>query len=204
LIRHPERLAILEDGTFGTTEDNAARTKRADLFSTDPSRREVAQAEALAAIDRLGAGASSRKWWAFEGFTHVDCCLETDSFLLFIEGKRKEPISPATRWFRQRNQIWRNVEAARELASGRDFGLILAVENGAERLLDAALRTRDDSLPHLSHDRRQELQRHLLGAMPLRCRPCQPLIYINVDRNKCGQDGEWRRTAFRAVAQPSD
>jgi hypothetical protein len=165
LILHPEKLAVPDDGTFGTTDDNAARTKRADLFSTDPTRREAAQAEALAAIDRLGAGASSRKWWAFEGFTHVDCCLETDTFLLFIEGKRTEPISASTRWFRQRNQIWRNLEAASELAAGRVFGVILAVENEAERLLDAAVRTRDDSLPHLPQAQREELQQHLLGAI---------------------------------------
>jgi hypothetical protein len=164
LILHPERLAIPADGNFGTTEDNAARNKRADLFSMDATRREAAQAEALAALDRLGAGASSRKWWAFEGFTHVDCCLESDTFLLFIEGKRTEPISPATRWFRQRNQIWRNVEAAQELAGERDFGVILAVEGNAQRLLEAALRTRDDSLPHLSGDQRQELEGHLLGS----------------------------------------
>ena len=29
----------------------------------------------------LEAGASSRKWWAFEGFAHVDCCLETNAAL---------------------------------------------------------------------------------------------------------------------------
>lgn len=165
LILHPERLAVPVDGTFGIGRESAARTKRADLFSTDPARREAAQADALTAVDRLGAGASSRKWWAFEGFTHVDCCLETESFLLFIEGKRTEPISPATRWFRQRNQIWRNAEAARELAVGRAFGLILAVENQAQRLLEAALRTRDHSLPHLSQEEREELQGHLLGAI---------------------------------------
>jgi transposase len=32
LILNPERLAVPEAGSFGTTEDNAARTKRADLF----------------------------------------------------------------------------------------------------------------------------------------------------------------------------
>jgi len=85
--------------------------------------------------------------------------------VVFIEGKRTEIVSPSTRWFRTRNQLWRNVEVAGELAAGRAFGVILcveSVESGVGALAEAE-GTREESLPHLSEAQRTELDRHLLG-----------------------------------------
>ncbi len=67
-----------------------------------------------------------------EGFTHVDACFETEECLLLVEGKRTETVSPSTRWFESRNQLWRNVEVAGELAAARQFGVLVAVENEAD------------------------------------------------------------------------
>lgn len=114
--------------TFGTLEDGLARKQRQELFSGDPDVREAAQKVAISELDRAGARGNGRKWWAFEGFTHTDCYLETDALLLIIEGKRTEVVSPSTRWYAERSQVWRNVEAAKELANGRAFGVIVAVD----------------------------------------------------------------------------
>lgn len=73
--------------------------------------------EALRAIELQGGKGSARQWWAFEGFTHVDACFETEECLLVVEGKRTELVSPSSRWFSSRNQLWRNVEVAGELAN---------------------------------------------------------------------------------------
>ena len=71
--------------------------------------------EALQEIDAKQGKGSAQAWWAFEGFTHVDASFETDACLLLIEGKRTETVSSSTRWFKSRNQLWRNVEVAGEL-----------------------------------------------------------------------------------------
>ena len=145
-------------------EDGLARKQRQELFSGDPDVREAAQKVAISELDRAGARGSGRKWWAFEGFTHTDCYLETDALLLIIEGKLTEVVSPSTRWYAERSQVWRNVEAAKELANGRAFGVIVAVERDEEAVLEDARRTRDVSLPHLSSEARDDVTRHLLGA----------------------------------------
>ena len=121
--------------------------------------------EALAELERAGAKGSGQKWWAFEGFTRADACFETDECILLTEGKRTETVSPSTRWFASRNQLWRNVEVARDLAAGRAYGVILGVEtpdSGTLALAQAAA-SRDNSFPHLGAMERDELDRHLLG-----------------------------------------
>jgi hypothetical protein len=165
LLLHPEKMTVADAATFGTSTKSDAREMRRKLFSTDSGLRSAAQATALAELDRLGAAGSARKWWAFEGFTYVDCCLATDTLLLLVEGKRTEPVSSSTRWFGQRNQLWRNAEVASELAAGRAFGLLVAVEDGEEEIVRAAAQTMDRSLPHLSAAACDELSRHFLGAV---------------------------------------
>ena len=32
-------------------------------------------------LEKSGARGSGRKWWAFVGFSHIDCCLITDAFV---------------------------------------------------------------------------------------------------------------------------
>jgi hypothetical protein len=163
-IQNPERLTPLRAPEYGATGAEA-QVKRAALFGTDAAERHRAQTDGLGALERLGAIGSARQWWAFEGFTHVDATLETRDCLLFIEGKRTETVSASTRWFRQRNQLWRNVEVAGEIAAGRQFGVLLAVEDNAsgDTALAVAERVRDASYPHLSDERRRELDAHLLG-----------------------------------------
>jgi hypothetical protein len=163
-VENPQRLNKLPPPNYGAT-GTAAIEKREQLFRDDPPARARARAEALEQIAKRGGQGSGQQWWAFEGFTHVDACFETEECLLIVEGKRTETVSPSTRWFAQRNQLWRNVEVAQELANGRAFGVILGVENeedGTLALREAAV-SRDGSYPHLPPTARQALDGHLLG-----------------------------------------
>ena len=167
MVQNPDRLTPLAAPDYGAKSGGTASVSRAALFGADPQAREAAQREALQAIDEGGGQGSAQQWWAFEGFTHVDACFETEECLLIIEGKRTEAVSSSTRWYKERNQLWRNVEVAGELASGRPFGVILAVESAAsgQAALRDAAQSRDDSYPHLTPEQRAELDRHLLGSV---------------------------------------
>jgi hypothetical protein len=95
LIMHPEQMTWPHgrNGQFGA----ATKYKREALFGKHGvEEQSKVQEEALAELDRLGCKVSKRKWWAFEGFTEVDCFLETDQMLLLIEGKRTETLSGST------------------------------------------------------------------------------------------------------------
>lgn len=116
---------------------------------------------ALAELEKHGVAGSKRKWWAFEGFTEVDCCLETDRFVLFIEGKRTEKLTPATNWYPQRNQIVRNLEVAQQKAKGREYAVLVIAEQDLETI------TEEDfvqSLPHFNGHERTEIYKHFLGC----------------------------------------
>jgi hypothetical protein len=183
LLEHPDQLQIPDRATFGASSPNAQDWRR-KLFSDDPVLRAQAIAEGTGALTVEGAEGSRHQWWAFEGFTHIDCCLITDSTVLFVEGKRTEAVSPSTRWFVKRSQIWRNVETAQQFARGKEFGVILAVEDdeAGKTALAGADATLRDSYPHLSESGRAALASHLLGfitwpetvarfSLPPRCLP---------------------------------
>ena len=164
LIDHPDRMQVRNPITFGATSDEA-REQRSKLFSTDASQRAEAQKAARDHLALRGTEGSGRQWWAFEGFSHIDCCFITDTCVMFVEGKRTESVSPATLWFEKRSQLWRNVEAAEQFARGKQFGVVLACETD-DAGVDALTHAKDSlapSFPHLTEERRSDLARHLLG-----------------------------------------
>ena len=126
------------------------------------SARKEAQASALRGLDRNGPEKSARQWWAFEGFTEVDCCLQTDKLVLLIEGKRTESLAESTAWYSGRNQLHRNLEAARDLAAGREFGVFVI---GEEEIPETALGSPEAGLPHLNTAERAELMSHYFGTL---------------------------------------
>jgi hypothetical protein len=164
LIAHPTQMDVVDRKNFNARSESAREARR-KLFSSDAKESAKAQREALCHLTALGAPGSRRAWWAFEGFTHVDCCLMTERFVLFVEGKRTEAVSSSTRWFANRSQLWRNVEAAKEFGGGREAAVILAVESESQGL--AALRAAESrlagSLPHLSPAERAGIDRRFLG-----------------------------------------
>jgi len=160
LILNPGSMKSMEHASRSTSETQDLRDA---LFGRHGATRQMeVQRQALGLVDRLGALGSRRAWWAFEGFTSVDCYLETDDFVLLIEGKRKEPLSGSTKWYPARNQLIRNLEAASEFAHGKNYGLLLVVESKAGIPQISPMLA--DSLPHLNSDQRASLESHYLGA----------------------------------------
>lgn len=166
LLRNPEAMTgpARRSATFGCSTESAAEWRRR-LFGNAADGRAQAQAEGLAQLRSVGATGSRHEWWAFEGFTALDCCLITDRVVLVVEGKRTEPVSTKVLWYPSRNQLWRNVEAAQRLAGDRAFGVIVGVEeeDTGLRELASAMSSLDSSCPHLEPAERRSLARHLLG-----------------------------------------
>jgi hypothetical protein len=89
----------------------------------------------------------------------VDCAIFTSTTIVFVEGKRTERgASRKTSWYPTRNQVIRNLDSARALASatGLDYYVLLLVEEAnandpriAEATTVTAPETVDASLPHL-------------------------------------------------------
>ena len=61
-----------------------------------------------------------------------------------------------------RNQLHRNLEAARDLAAGREFGVFVISE---EEIPETALGSSEAGLPHLNTAERAELMSHYLGTL---------------------------------------
>lgn len=147
--------------------DPHTRQQRQKLFGQfGPKEAEKARASALLELQRFGRDQSNRKWWAFEGFSEVDCLLETESMLLLIEGKRTEPLSRSTSWYPERNQLVRNLEVAEEEALKSNPPKEFAVLTMSEEPLGAISEdTVAKSLPHFTPPDRAGLMRHYLGCV---------------------------------------
>jgi hypothetical protein len=162
LLTHPEQLTWpMSDGRRSTYSVATQARREALTGLNGEAAKRAAQTSSLGFLDRHGPERSSRQWWAFEGFTEVDCCLETDKLVLLIEGKRTESLSESTEWYSGRNQLHRNLEAARELARGREFGVFLI---GEAEIPPSALGNPEEGLPHLTSEERADLMTHYLGS----------------------------------------
>jgi hypothetical protein len=161
LIEHPQELTWPRSGR--PFRPDTERRRRA-LVGADPTAREQVQREALDELQRLGPRGSEGCWWAFEGFTSVDCWIETERLVLLVEGKRDEPLSPATHWYPRRSQLVRNLEAACDAAGqDREAGVLLAVEREIrEPLTERGLRA---SAPHLETAAIERLRSAYLGQL---------------------------------------
>ncbi len=140
---------------------------RAALLGPAGPARDAAQRLGLAELSRLGPEGSRRAWWAFEGFTSVDCALETPELLLLIEGKRFEPVSSAGSWIPDRNQISRNLEVASDYAAqtGKQFAVLLIGPDNCQAPEDETL---TKGWPHPDVPAQNRLLDHFLGAVSWR------------------------------------
>jgi hypothetical protein len=158
LINHPEGLdhAALPAGAVGE-----AAHWRGLLLGQDATGIETAKAEARRKLNQSGVSGAIGWWWAFEGPTEVDCCLETERLVVFFEGKRLENLSPRTRWMPIRNQLWRNLDAAANAAAtmGKRYAVMLLAET-CETVCGF-----DASLPHIGQEERDFLRGHYLGCV---------------------------------------
>ena len=163
LLENPDRMTWPVSKGYRKSYGATTQARREALTGLKgDSARQAAQASALRALDRHGPENSTRRWWAFEGFTEVDCCLETDKLVLLIEGKRTESLAESTAWYSGRNQLHRNLEAARDLAARREFGVFVI---GEEEISETAMGSSEVGLPHLNTAERVELMSHYLGTL---------------------------------------
>ena len=161
LIEHPDRMVWPPEAQMSET----ARQRRREIFGLEglPSQ-DKAKHDAISELNKSGAIGSNGKWWAFEGFTRVDCLLETEQFILLIEGKRAEPFSPSTAWYPRRNQVLRNLDVARQAALERnkDYAVLLMAEDHMDPITADGIEL---SLPHLSERQCHAALKHYLGCI---------------------------------------
>jgi len=133
--------------------------KRRVLIGGDTEIKE----KALAELFKCGSNKSSKKWWAFEGFTEIDCLIETDSLILAVEGKRTEDgPSKSTSWYKNRNQIIRNLEVLQQKAMNKPFAVILIDDKNDFKLTQKDIYL---GLPHMTVEERIDLITHYLGSV---------------------------------------
>ena len=132
MIEHPDELSWPQRGKQKFGAKTTAWRER--LLNHDPEARETALAE----LERCGPAGSWHKWWAFEGYTSLDCLLKTDQLLLAIEGKRTDVLSPSTDWYPHRSQLLRNLEVTQE-AEGKDFVFMVIAEQQIEPVLPGTI-----------------------------------------------------------------
>jgi len=177
LIQHPEKMRWPKNGRKRYSKETQLwREKLMGCrdISAEPIERqeairktdhEEAQRRALTEFTACGPAKCHNKWWAFEGQTAVDCYLATDRMRIYIEGKRRDVLSPSIDWYPRRNQLMRNLECASAHAAGMPFVCIIIAEQKLPAISDAVV---EDSLPHLSETQRHVLIRHFLGTITWR------------------------------------
>ncbi len=154
LIENPLKMKWPSNAKYSKVTEE----KRRALFTNDSK----VQKEALELLKANGVKKSFKKWWSFEGFTEVDCLIETDTMILAIEGKRTEDgPSESIIWYKNRNQIIRNLETIQRYANGKLFAVILIDDKGDFNLTKDII---DNGLPHLTPQERKELIEHYLGS----------------------------------------
>ena len=164
LLEHPQAMDVRDRDTFGAKSDDV-RAWRRRLFSSNPADVAAAKEEGSRQLGSRLAQRGRNKWWLFEGFARIDACFVSDECVLLVDAQPADAARPSTLWFPTRTQLWRNVEAAKELSAGKPFGVILVVEHEAEGIaaMADADRSLDGSYPHLEADEKAELAGHLLG-----------------------------------------
>ncbi len=137
LIENPEKLSwekmesSISEKDADTPGKKLNKSNRLKLRTAGTERGKTIE-EAKKRLDSAGAEGSRFKWWAFEGFTSVDCTIRTENALILVEGKRTESVSKKASWYEGRNQIVRNIEAAyqwanKTLPQGKTVGSVLVI-----------------------------------------------------------------------------
>lgn len=160
LVRH------FKGGNGGHATSKTTRRNRRKLLKRDPATVPLA-------LRLLKDSVARPQWYILEGKSQPDAYLETDDFILVIEGKRTERgQTTTTSWMAGRNQMLRHMDAAAWNApkGKRVFGLMIVEGDSGDHdwIKDCeAIVSKDvvtKSLPHLGVSARQELARGFLGA----------------------------------------
>ena len=157
--------SITKEQVGKSGDKGETRKKRKALASGDPD-------VLCEALRLLREGKRGKKWFVLEGPSRPDVYLETDTLVLVVEGKRKEP-SPTndTEWMQYRPQLIRHMDAAWEAAERRVVLGLLMVEGKTDDPLSVPKKWLQDSERHLQHDQlasslphRSDQERQKIGA----------------------------------------
>ena len=109
-IEHPDKLSRKENiqNKSGYPVQETIDNREA-FFNGDTDKRK----EALDGIQKLkDKKISPLPWYVFEGDTHPDIYIETESEIFVGEAKRTEPkLTGSVKWFKQRDQLIRHVDS---------------------------------------------------------------------------------------------
>jgi hypothetical protein len=164
-IDHPDQLVWPADAELPRL---TARLRRALLCDDPPGSQAKAQERAheLLAATRTLFG---HEWWRFETVQTLDCVLITNRVVITVEGRRADAPAPATRWYPQRTQLVRDLEAARGLADGKQWASLVLSDQRSEDVSDESLtQSLPAAAPHLDAGGRDELHAAYLGNLTWR------------------------------------
>lgn len=160
--------AVLNNKPAHLKTSALTQRKRNLLLKSDPATIVEAQ-RLLRQCDPLSG--RLRKWYVLEGNTQPDVYLESEKFIVVIEGKRTESRpTVGTTWMPIRHQMLRHLDAAWEYRNGRDVMGFFIVEEGGEFDLHAAVAATirmdnlEKSLPHRRAVEREAISRCFLGG----------------------------------------
>ena len=125
---------------------------REKMFEHDPITVRMA-------YDLINSG-HRKGWFALEGYTRPDVYIETNRFILLVEGKRTETnLTDHTTCFKNgRDQLIRHMDAVLDIALDRSIFGIVIYEEGATYELDLSDSKLIDSLPHRDASERKRIK----------------------------------------------
>ena len=105
-------------------------------------------------------GGHRKGWFALEGYTRPDVYIETNRFILVVEGKRTErKLTDYTTYFKDgRDQLIRHMDAALEIALGKSIFGVVIYEEGADYPLVLSDSKLKQSLPHRDESERNRIK----------------------------------------------
>jgi hypothetical protein len=162
-IDHPDRLRW-SDADAGGASAEAVRLRRALVLDEPPGAQERAQDRARELLATRSA--LSREWWRFEEPVVLDCVLITGRIVITVTGRGDDGVRPSTPWYPQRTDLIRDLEAARQMASGRRWASLLISDvplaGGTDEALTQSL---PEGAPHLDDAQRGALRDAYLGNL---------------------------------------
>ena len=144
---------------LGTNVSDKTLERRKELYARNANRIKEA-------INSINSG-RRRGWFALEGYTRPDVYIETNQFILLVEGKRTESnLTDSTTFFcNGRDQLIRHMDAALELAGSRVVLGLIIYEEDAPYVPSISNEMIEESLPHRTQTDRDRIRRGWLSPM---------------------------------------
>ena len=153
----------LADFKWNPKVSDESNHKREILFTKDSPLRLKVVAEA---IDKINSG-KTHGWFALEGSSKPDVYVETNKFILVVEGKRTElRKTETTRFFKKdRDQLIRHMDSAVECAGNKPVYGLFITERDYKTEGYARLQYFRDAMPHRTEAECKMIKHNLLPEL---------------------------------------